>query len=233
MRNLIATPLRGELSRPLGSTGDFSDESLAKLQGVVSRFIQLSQPMTILPHITISSDSAGTTARNAAAAWSETAAEISSTEAALLPFVTHLAVARDDLDSLQFCIDADDYANVQSAKGTNMGTSVPGGVINCLDPASDRTPLHVAALNGAARCAHKLLGSGALVHCRDNLGHTPLYYVGPILSVRGKMTHLRSCRPRGRGIWRSYKHSFKPALDWVASTSKEVTLHWLYGRLRI
>lgn len=177
MRNLIATPLRGELSRPLGSTGEFSDESLAKLQGVVSRFIQLSQPKPNLPHITISSDSAGTTARNAAAAWSETAAEISSTEAALLPFLTHLAVARDDLDSLQFCIDADDYANVQSAKGNNMGTSVPGGVINCLDPASDRTPLHVAALNGAARCAHKLLGSGALVHCRDNLGHTPLYYV--------------------------------------------------------
>ncbi|KAF9500541.1 L-asparaginase [Pleurotus eryngii] len=176
VRNLIATPLRGELSRPLGSTGEFSDESLAKLRGVVSRFIQLSQPKPILPHITISSDSAGTTARNAAAAWSETAAEISSTEAALLPFLTHLAVARDDLDSLQFCIDADDYANVQSAKGNNMGTSVPGGVINCLDPASDRTPLHVAALNGAARCAHKLLDSGALVHCRDNLGHTSLYY---------------------------------------------------------
>ncbi|KAJ8700008.1 hypothetical protein PTI98_003076 [Pleurotus ostreatus] len=176
VRNLIATPLRGELSRPLGSTGEFSDESLAKLQGVVSRFIQLSQPKPILPHITITSDSAGATARNAAAAWSETAAEISSTEAALLPFLTHLAVARDDLDSLQFCIDADDYGNVQSAKGNNMGTSVPGGVINCLDPASDRTPLHVAALNGAARCAHKLLGSGALVHCRDNLGHTPLYY---------------------------------------------------------
>ncbi|KDQ33405.1 hypothetical protein PLEOSDRAFT_1099375 [Pleurotus ostreatus PC15] len=176
VRNLIATPLRGELSRPLGSTGEFSDESLAKLQGVVSRFIQLSQPKPIMPHITITSDSAGTTARNAAAAWSETAAEISSTEAALLPFLTHLAVARDDLDSLQFCIDADDYGNVQSATGNNMGTSVPGGVINCLDPASDRTPLHVAALNGAARCAHKLLGSGALVHCRDNLGHTPLYY---------------------------------------------------------
>ena len=48
--------------------------------------------------------------------------------------------------------------------------------INSLDPASGRSPLHVAALNGSTKCVNILLKSGASVHLRDSLGHTALYY---------------------------------------------------------
>ena len=54
--------------------------------------------------------------------------------------------------------------------------AVSGGLANCADPASGRSPLHAAALNGAGRAAETLLEAGALVHVRDALGHTPLYY---------------------------------------------------------
>ncbi|KAI9061470.1 asparaginase-domain-containing protein [Trametes sanguinea] len=60
--------------------------------------------------------------------------------------------------------------------GTGAGVAVGGGLANCLDAASGRAPLHVAALHGATRSAAMLLETGALVHVRDSLGHTPLYY---------------------------------------------------------
>lgn len=49
--------------------------------------------------------------------------------------------------------------------------------MNCLDAASGRSPLHVSALNGSVKCLNMLLESGGLVHLRDSLGHTALYYV--------------------------------------------------------
>jgi lysophospholipase len=108
--------------------------------------------------------------QDAAKPWSWTAAEAASTEVALVPFLIHLAAARDDVESLKFCIvpPADNDSQRYGA--------VAGGVVNCLDPASGRSPLHVAALNGSIRCADILLESGALVHLRDSLGHTSLYY---------------------------------------------------------
>jgi len=36
--------------------------------------------------------------------------------------------------------------------------------------------LHVAALNGCTNCVNILLEAGALVHVRDLLDHTSLYY---------------------------------------------------------
>ncbi|KAH9930599.1 asparaginase-domain-containing protein [Fomitopsis serialis] len=50
---------------------------------------------------------------------------------------------------------------------TRRNIAIGGGLVNCVEPASRRSPLHSAALNGSA---------GALVHLRDSLGHTPLYY---------------------------------------------------------
>lgn len=103
--------------------------------------------------------------------WTWTAAEASSTEASLLPFVTHLAVAKDDPHGLEFCFRTDSV----------------GEVANCLD-VSGRSPLHTAAMNNSVRCVSMLLEKGALVHLRDSLGHTPLYYV----------RHSR--RPERRGL---------------------------------
>ncbi|KXN92278.1 L-asparaginase [Leucoagaricus sp. SymC.cos] len=54
--------------------------------------------------------------------------------------------------------------------------SIAGGIVNCLDPGSGQSPLHVSALNGHTRAVELLLQSGALVHLRDTLGHTALYY---------------------------------------------------------
>jgi 60kDa lysophospholipase len=54
---------------------------------------------------------------------------------------------------------------------------VAGGVVNALEAGTGKSPLHVAAINGHAQCINMLLQNGALVHLRDSLGHTALYYV--------------------------------------------------------
>lgn len=147
------------------------------LSGLLSQFVRLSSsaPKADIPQIVI-----GEEAQDAAAPWSHTAAERASTEAALLPFLVHLAVARDDVEGLEFCITS---AGTASCSGMTEGTAevvVPGGIVNYLDAGSGRSPLHVAALNGNMRCVEKLLESGALVHLRDELGHTALYYVSVV-----------------------------------------------------
>ncbi|OSX65580.1 hypothetical protein POSPLADRAFT_1135326 [Postia placenta MAD-698-R-SB12] len=54
--------------------------------------------------------------------------------------------------------------------------AIAGGLVNSIEPASGRSPLHSAALNGNVNAVNSLLEAGALVHLRDVLGHTPLYY---------------------------------------------------------
>ncbi|KAG1867150.1 asparaginase-domain-containing protein [Suillus subalutaceus] len=175
VRSLISLPLRGELTPPVPSlpAAPSSDDVNTDLSGLLSQFVRLSSSArkTDIPQIVI-----GEEAQDAAAPWSRTAAERASTEAALLPFLVHLAVARDDVEGLEFCLTS---AGTTSCSGVTEGTAevvVPGGIANCLDPGSGRSPLHVAALNGNMRCVEKLLKSGALVHLRDELGHTALYY---------------------------------------------------------
>ena len=92
----------------------------------------------------------------------------------------HLAAARDDLEGLKWCLK--ESANTEAdleARGSKGG-AITGGVANCVDPASGRYPIHVAALNGSNHCITALLEAGALVHLRDSLGHTPLYYVSSL-----------------------------------------------------
>ncbi|KAG1851819.1 asparaginase-domain-containing protein [Suillus tomentosus] len=175
VRSLISLPLRGELTPPVPSlaAAPSLDGVNIDLSGLLSQFVRLSSsaPKADIPQIVI-----GEEAQDAAAPWSRTAAERASTEAALLPFLVHLAVARDDVEGLEFCITS---AGTASYSGMTEGTAevvVPGGIVNCLDAGSGRSPLHVAALNGNMRCVEKLLESGALVHLRDGLGHTALYY---------------------------------------------------------
>ncbi|OSD08334.1 L-asparaginase [Trametes coccinea BRFM310] len=194
VRALIGTPLRGELtlpeskvppslSQPVGL-----DQSLDNIQGVLSQVVRLVSSASRAPRIVVSQGeddgSAAVATRGskatrdeaadkATAPWSWTAAEAASTESALFPFLVHLAVSRDDTDGVAFCLAAEAAAD---QAGTGAGVAVGGGLANCLDAASGRAPLHVAALNGAVRSAAMLLEAGALVHVRDSLGHTPLYY---------------------------------------------------------
>lgn len=112
-----------------------------------------------------------------AASWSLTAAEASTTESSLLPFLVHLAVARDDVTCLDFCLNYEgrELDPLRSpVAGERLGYA--GGLVNSMDPASGRFPLHVAAMNGSVKCLAILLKTGALVHLRDTLGHTALYY---------------------------------------------------------
>lgn len=173
VRSLISLPLRGELTPPMPSlpVAPSLDDVNTDLSGLLSQFVRLSSsgPKIDIPQIVI-----GEEAQDAAAPWSRTAAERASTEAALLPFLVHLAVARNDVEALDFCLTSAGTVSCMT-EGT-AEVVVPGGIVNCLDAGSGRGPLHVAALNGNMRCVKKLLESGALVHLRDELGHTALYY---------------------------------------------------------
>ncbi|KAI0374654.1 L-asparaginase [Pilatotrama ljubarskyi] len=180
VRSLIGTPLRGELTLseskvpPSLSQPTGIDQSLDNIQGVLSQVVRLASASTTsrAPRILVSQGGADEArdqaADKATAPWSWTAAEAASTESALFPFLVHLAVSRDDTEGIAFCLAAEAKAEV--------GMAVGGGLANCLDAASGRAPLHIAALNGALKSAEMLLEAGALVHVRDSLGHTPLYY---------------------------------------------------------
>ena len=143
-------------------------------------------PSSNIPEIIISPSSSRERAGNhtdqdpnaPAAPWSLTAAEATATEASLLPFLLHLAVARDDVEALDFCLEFE--SSQDSIRSPNMERRPSGyaaGFVNSVEPSSGRSPLHVAAFNGSERCLAILLQAGALVHLRDSLGHTALYYV--------------------------------------------------------
>jgi len=164
VRDLVGTPLRGELTRvavkihATQSAQTTMDEQIETIQGILSHVTRLSSRTNnvgpVVPAINVNS------VEDSPSPWTWTAAEAVSTEAALLPFVAHLAVARDDAHGLDFCLRTDSV----------------GDVVNRPD-VSGRSPLHTAAMNNSVKCVSVLLQKGALVHLRDSLGHTPLYYV--------------------------------------------------------
>ncbi|ESK88051.1 60 kda lysophospholipase-like [Moniliophthora roreri MCA 2997] len=182
VRKLMGVPLRGELTRPSSSAPPSQisiEKNLENLQGVLSRFISLSQTSTKNPAIVVSD--VDNVSQDAAAPWSWTAAEASSIEAVLFPFLIHLAVSKNNVDALKYCLDSSEKASEKRPEDSSVAntprlSNVAGGLVNCLEPGSGRTPLHIAALNGHTCCIDILLHSGALVHLRDGLGHTALYY---------------------------------------------------------
>ncbi|KAF5315726.1 hypothetical protein D9611_004867 [Ephemerocybe angulata] len=187
IRDLMGTPLRGELTRvahvaPSGGTGqDRLEQNIDTIQHVLSQFMRLSKPPSDVPSITFSPDPVDADHSKAAAPWTWTAAEAASTEAVLYPFLMHLAAARDDLESLAFCLGTSNptVENALQPAATEVVSHhglAAGGVVNALEPGSGRSPLHIAALNGHVRSVQFLLQSGALVHLRDATGHTALYY---------------------------------------------------------
>jgi len=205
VKDLIRIPLRGELtcssalapsqvSTAPSTSGN--ESSLDTIHHVLSRFIRLSHLPSLVPEITITSDAIKTASEthDTAASWTWTVAEASTAEFVLLPFLIHLAAAKNDIENLQYCIEAEklylDQRGHARQSGeppsTNLGGkngNIAGGIVNCLDPGSGRSSLHIAALNGHTRIVEVLLQSGALVHLRDTLGHTALYYVRHIAPI--------------------------------------------------
>ena len=180
VRNLMGVSLRGDLTRPPVSTpvspdsiNTNTDTGLENLYGLLSRFVHLTSQPSTAPQIVLPG-----LLGDASAPWSWTAGEAASVEAALLPFLIHLAAARNDVASLRFCLSTETNNEMLngSRKGSQTAASVAGGIVNSLERGSYRSPLHVAALNGSTSCVSMLLESGALVHLRDSLGHTALYY---------------------------------------------------------
>lgn len=188
-------PLRGELTRHTFSPSTRPPTitpDLPSIQGLLTQFVRLSNssPAHQIPKITISPPE-GDDAQDIAASWSVTASETASTEAALLSLLMHLAAARDDVDSLKFCLAT---AATWEAEDIATSLSITGGIVNCLEAGSGRSPLHVAALRGNTVSVTFLLTSGALVHLRDTLGHTALYYVSAFSAV----AHVLLNRPQHR-----------------------------------
>lgn len=131
---------------------------------------------------------------DAGAPWAWTAAEVATTQRALFSWLVHLAAAANDADGLLHCLSADEAREEEQC-------TIVGGIVNWINPASGRSPLHVSAINGSTNCVHALLRAGSLVHLRDSLGHTALYYVSDsILRYRyvGKPDRWVGCAARPR-----------------------------------
>lgn len=172
VRKLISTPLRGELTRQSSTTINQNTIN-ENIQGLLSEFVRLSSRPSQNPQITLSLPDGAT--QDAAASWTSTAAEAASNEAALLPFLIHAAAARNDVEGVKFCLESEARNDSIATPGPS---NVASGLVNDVAAsASGGSPLHAAALNGSADCVKLLLHSGALVHLRDTLGHTALYYV--------------------------------------------------------
>lgn len=179
VRNLIGTPLRGELTRSTSNATPRQltlDQNIENIEGVLSHVVRLSSsPTHQSPKIIVSIDEMDEAAREAAAPWSSTVAEAASTETALFSSLIHLAAAADDVEGVLFCLASERTAGDDSVDSGQLRTAA-GGIVSWINPASGRSPLHVAAINGSLKTINVLLEAGALVHLRDTLGHTALYY---------------------------------------------------------
>jgi lysophospholipase len=168
VRQLIGSPLRGEITAPSVESSHerpWSEET----EEIVQRIVKLTPPLRVFssssgtPLITLSGD--GNESINSLA--DEGLHESSkSTENALRVMLIHLAVSRDEVEQMQY-----------AAKINGNGENDVMDWINAADVASGQSPLHTAAIRGAKACAARLLECGALVHKRDALDHTPFYYV--------------------------------------------------------
>ncbi|KAI0341655.1 L-asparaginase [Trametopsis cervina] len=184
VRTLMAASLRGEITMAASINIPKSlsqqikiDESLDSIHDALSQVVRLSSTRALGPKVVIiNSPPVIGQAEDSAAPWSWTAAEATSTETALLPMLTHLAVAKDDIEGLAFCLKSEPPTSPSIEGAPSASSALGTGMANCIDAASGRSPLHVAALNGSMNCIKVLLENGALVHLRDGLGHTALYY---------------------------------------------------------
>ncbi|KAF8511125.1 L-asparaginase [Hysterangium stoloniferum] len=176
IRELVQKPLRGEMTLPSAFSGTRSqasvDASVGNVQDVLAHIVRLLSSKRSTHKSTVGLDDDTIVA----APWSVTNAETLSAESALLPVLIRLSVARNDVESLLWCIKSSAYEE-PGIQGLELDVAMrAAGIINCLDVSSGRSPLHIAALHGNSEAAIILLEAGASVHVRDLLGHTALYY---------------------------------------------------------
>jgi lysophospholipase len=179
VRKLVGAPLRGELTRiPRSTRGTGTpaiDVNFEAIGNTLGHIVRLTSPArNPAPAIVVSDAQAQVELPDAAAPWAWTAAEVATTQRALFSWLVHLAAAANDVDGLLHCLSADGAHEEEPC-------TIVGGMVNWINPASGRSPLHVAAINGSAHCVHALLKAGSLVHLRDSLDHTALYYVSDFI----------------------------------------------------
>ncbi|KAG8698911.1 hypothetical protein FRC08_005630, partial [Ceratobasidium sp. 394] len=180
VRKLLSVPLRGELTLPAPLTRP-TTTALDSVHDLLGEILRLSQPSIVLgtSEPEVKADTSGT------APWSTTASHAGATELALLPFLMHLAVSRDDPASVTAAASHPRHPPNASGHSTSTPTSeqpfqFAQGASNAPLPGSLHTPLHTAALQGSVRCTRALLEVGALVHVRDALDHTCLFYAARV-----------------------------------------------------
>ncbi|KLO10555.1 asparaginase-domain-containing protein [Schizopora paradoxa] len=199
VKELMRSPLRGELTLQQGALRKPSmDQHSGTMQDLLAQVVRLSSVNLPrgAPQILVS-PSHEKNEMEAAAPWSWTAGEAQVAELSLLPFLIHLAVAKDDVDGVMFCLQFREM--VDQGRGANNAfteAGYAGGVVNAIEPSTGRTPLHIAAFNGSEMCLSLLLQAGALVHLRDMLGHTPLYYA----ARRGHLEIVETLRKAGANL---------------------------------
>jgi hypothetical protein len=110
-------------------------------------------------------------------------------EKTLARVVAVQAVAQNDTETLSFALLL--ASSLKRGESTAPITNeLDANLINTVDVTTGKTLLHLAALRGSTQCARMLLENGALVHMRDDLDHTALYYVGETQPLRIGLTSL-------------------------------------------
>ncbi|KAH9966835.1 L-asparaginase [Russula dissimulans] len=201
VRSLVGAPLRGELTRaPRPAPASIIDTNLEAIGDTLAQVVRLTSSKrhsasAPVPAIVVSDDTQqGELPDTAGAPWAWTATEATATHGALLSWLVHLAAATNDVGALEHCLSAAGADSDGAHRGEDQH-AIAGGIVNWVNPASGRSPLHVAAINGSAQCVHALLQAGSLVHLRDSLGHTGLYYhMG-----RGGKSDWRDCQAARQG----------------------------------
>lgn len=203
----MAAPLRGELTLTAPSSEGVPSD-FQNIQPVLMQLFRLTSNLSSgslsSPSIYPSDVMSRSLGAKATDIWTPTDSDTAQTYGAILPFLIHVAAAKNDVEGIQFCIDAWEQLTKLEDKEAQPSSpvveksflqSVGSGICNVLDT-SGRSPLHTAALNGSLESTRLLLQNGASVHSRDLLDHTMLYYVSDqTVQKRGgkRVTDMMEC----------------------------------------